>query len=105
MLLHYNHGEEDELRFQIEKSGGKTVGRDSSRLAGICSLAMMDDLKMEPLNFCRGFRQNEAQQNRSTPGERRMKTQGSMMELMEMKRRAFRSSRWDSSRFFVMELM
>lgn len=52
----------------------------------------MDDLKMEPLKDCRGARHTEAQQKCGTPGERRIKTQGSMMELMEMKRRAFRSS-------------
>lgn len=71
------------------------VGRDSSRLAGELSLAS-DDLKMEPLASPMGARQTEAQKKCSTLGDRMMKTQGSMMEFTEMKRRAIRSRRWDS---------
>jgi len=62
---------------------------DSSTF-GEFSLAR-DDLHTEPLEIPRGERQNENQKKCSTLGERRMKTQGSMMELMEMKRRAIRS--------------
>lgn len=50
-----------------------------------------EDLNTEALETARGNRPTEAQQKLSTLGERRMKTQGSMMELMEMKRRAMRS--------------
>lgn len=54
------------------------------------SLAI-DNLKMEPLEVPKGDQQTEAQQKCSTLGERRMKTQGSIIELTEMKRRAIRS--------------
>lgn len=63
----------------------------------------IDNLKMEPLEVSRVARQTEAQQKCSTLGERKIKTQGSMMELMEMKRKAIRS-RLDSLGS-VMELM
>lgn len=56
------------------------------------SLAI-DVLKKEPLESPMGARQTVAQQKCSTLGERRMKTQGSMIEFTEMKRRAIRSTR------------
>lgn len=46
---------------------------------------------MVALEIVRGVGQAEAQKKCSTLGERRIKTQGSMMELTEMKRRAIRS--------------
>lgn len=73
------------------------AGRDSSRFARELSLAS-DDLHTEPLESPRGDWDTPAQQKRSTLGERRMKTQGSMMELTEMKRRAIRSRECDSFR-------
>lgn len=73
------------------------VGWDSSGLTGEFSLAS-DDLNREPLEITSGALQTEAKQKCSTLGERRMKTQGSRMELTDMKRRAIKSRRWDSFR-------
>ena len=50
-----------------------------------------DVLNTEPLKVPKGAEQMAAQKKCSTLGERRMKTQGSIMELTEMKRRAIRS--------------
>lgn len=63
--------------------------------AGEWSLAS-DDLNMEFLDSSRGAPQSRDHRKWSTLGESRMKTQGSMMGLTEMKMRAIRSSRWDS---------
>lgn len=68
------------------------VGGHSSRFAGEFSLAM-DDLKMDPLETPREALQMKDQQKCRTLGERRIKTQGSMIEFTEMKRKAIRSMR------------
>ena len=68
------------------------VGGHSSRFAGEFSLAMYD-LKMDPLETPREALQMEDQQKCRTLGERRIKTQGSMIEFTEMKRKAIRSRR------------
>lgn len=62
---------------------------------GELSLAS-DDLSMEFLDSSTEAPQSDDQRKCSTLGESRMKTQGSMMGLTEMKIRAIRSSRWDS---------
>lgn len=67
-----------------------SVGWDCSRLARHFSLAS-GDFNTEALEAPRGDRHTEAQQKCCTPGERMMKTKGSMMEFKEMKRRALRS--------------
>lgn len=71
--------------------------------AGELSLAS-DDLSTEFLESSREAPQSDDHRKRSTLGESRMKTQGSMMGLTEMKMRAIRSSRWDSLSTLV-ELM
>lgn len=63
--------------------------------AGEFSLAR-DDLSMELLGSSREAPQSDDHRKCSTLGESRMKTQGSMMGLTEMKMSAIRSSRWDS---------
>lgn len=76
-------------------SASSSAGWDASRVAGELCLAR-GGLQTEPRGSVRGALQTEAQTKRSTLGESRMKTQGSMMELIEMKRRAIRSRWWDS---------
>ena len=56
----------------------------------------LGDLTAEARGEARGRLHAEAQQKWSTLGDRKMKTQGSMMELMERKRRALSSAGWDS---------
>ena len=56
----------------------------------------MEDLRVEARGEARGRRHADAQQKCSTLGDQKMKTQGSMMELTEMKRRALSSAGWDS---------
>lgn len=75
----------------------------SRTLAGELSLAS-DDLSTEFLESSREALQSDDHRKCSTLGESRMKTQGSMMGLTEMKMRAIRSSRWDSMSL-QMELM
>lgn len=76
-------------------SASSSAGWDASSLAAELCRAR-GGLQTEPRGGRRGALQTEAQTKRSTLGESRMKTQGSMMELTEMKRRAIRSRPWDS---------
>lgn len=77
-----------------------SAGWDSSRLARELCLAR-DNLHTEPCASVRGPWQAAAHRKCSTLGESRIKTQGSVMGLTEMKRRAVRSRGWDSPSHMV----